>query len=111
MFFTGKDHETNLLEIRTVLHQVHAASVMISIHMDTSLESLQHRSREYISCMLCITFLVSASPACSVIGEQVFPSCRDGQVFHSHRDDQVFHSCHDDGIRSSDCRVNSRHVL
>ena len=30
VFFTGKVHETNLLEIRTVLHQVHAASVMIS---------------------------------------------------------------------------------
>ena len=42
MFFTGIDHETNLLEIRTVLHQVHAASVMISGHMDTSLEALQH---------------------------------------------------------------------
>ena len=66
MFFTVKDQETNLLETRTVLHQVHAASVMISSHMDISLEALQHPSREYISCMLCITFLVSASPACSV---------------------------------------------
>ena len=52
VFFTGKDRGTNLLEIRTVLHQVHAASMMISIHMDTSVESLQH-------------LLVSASPACS----------------------------------------------
>ena len=40
-----------LTEIRTV-RQVHAASVMISIHLDTSLGSLQH-------------ILVSASPACS----------------------------------------------
>ena len=62
-----------LLEIRTGLHQVHAASVSISIHLDTSLGSLQHP-------------LVSTSPACSacsVIGEPVFHSCHDGQVFHS----------------------------
>ena len=66
MFFTGKDHETNLLEIRTVLHQVHPASMMISSHMDTSLgarqhlfpyvhpvRALHHPSRERTSCMLC----------------------------------------------------------
>ena len=58
--------------------KVHAASVMISGDMDTSLEA-----------MFCITFLVSTSPACSVIV------------------DQVFHSCRDDGLRLSDCRVHS----
>ena len=62
-----------LFEIRTV-HQVHAASVMVSINLDTSLGSLHHLSRECISCMLCI------------IGGQ------------------VFHSCRDDGIRFSACR-------
>ena len=45
---------------------------------------------ECISCMLCITFLVSTCFACSVIGEQVFHSCRDGQVCHSCREIQVF---------------------
>ena len=91
---------------RTVLHQMHAASVTISIHMDTSLESLQALHHllvstspacsasffcECISCMLCITSLVTASRACSAsFGGQVFHSFRDGQVFHSCRDDQVF---------------------
>ena len=93
MFYTGNDHETNLLEFRTVLHQVYVASLVISIHMDTSIESLQHPFRRHISLNLCITLLVSTSPACSVTGEQ------------------VFHSCRDDGLRLSDCRVNSRHVL
>ena len=76
MFFTGKDHDTNLLEIRIVLHQVHAASVMISSHMDTSLEALQHFFRSYVSCMLSLVIKSS----------------------HSCRDDQVFHSCRDDGL-------------
>ena len=53
MFSTGRDYEINPLEIRTV-RQLHAASVWI--HPDTSLESLQHLSQIFISCMLCITF-------------------------------------------------------
>ena len=52
--------------------------------------------------MLCITLLVSTSPAWSVTGDQ---------VFHSYRDDQFFHSCRDDELRLSDCGVNIRHVL
>ena len=103
MCFTGRDHDTNLLEICAV-HQVHAASVMISIHMDTSLESLQH-------------LLVSTSCACSaspsvhlLLGEQVFHSCRDGQVFPSCRDDKVF-ICLTVGSTPDTCFGDVLHVV
>ena len=80
---------TNLLEIRTVLHQVQRCA---SDDLNPHRHILQLPFRRHISCMLCIIFsrehfvhalhhlLVRTSPACSVTSDQVFHSCRDGQA-------------------------------
>ena len=61
--------------------------------------------------MLCITSLVSASPACSASLFSLHALSLVNKSFilavmvkSFTLDDEVFHSCRDDGIRLSDCR-------
>ena len=104
---------TNLLEIRTVFHQVHAASVMISIHMDTSLDSLQHPfvdtsracSASPFSCALSLV-IKSFTPAV-IVGF----TCPDCQVKLQTRALVMFSPCQTPGESSHSCCGDDPHLV